>query len=58
MEVYGEEAMKGQHVEKWCHSFKASREDVKNYSKASSDCPSSLMTEINTIRVREMIQNH
>ena len=57
LEVYGKEAMSKQHVEIWCRSFKADREDVENHNSAASGRLSSAMTEINTDQIKEMIQN-
>lgn len=57
VEVYGAEAMSRQHVAKWRRSFETGREDVENRNRGASGRPSSTTTELNTVRVDEMIQN-
>ncbi|GFS63538.1 hypothetical protein TNCV_4610971 [Trichonephila clavipes] len=46
-----------QHVEKLCHSFHSGKQDVGSCNMTGSSRPSSSMTEINTARIGEMIEN-
>ncbi|XP_035212130.1 protein GVQW3-like [Stegodyphus dumicola] len=56
IEVYGDKAMSRQQVAKWCRSYQAGREHVKNRNMEASGRPSSSRTDFNTARVEEIIQ--
>ncbi|GFU52866.1 hypothetical protein TNCV_2254821 [Trichonephila clavipes] len=50
--VYGEEAIRRQHVAKWRHSFQSGRDNVENRNMTRSDRPSSSTTVIsNTAQI-------
>ncbi|GFW71367.1 hypothetical protein TNCV_537851 [Trichonephila clavipes] len=57
VEVYGEETMSRQLVEKLYHSFQSGNQDVENHYVTGNERRSSSMTEINTILFEAMIQN-
>ncbi|GFV55923.1 hypothetical protein TNCV_7221 [Trichonephila clavipes] len=46
VEVYGEEAISGQHVTKWCPSFQSSIQNVENRNIAGRDQPNSSRHEL------------
>ncbi|GFT33101.1 histone-lysine N-methyltransferase SETMAR [Nephila pilipes] len=48
--------MSTQQVAKWCRSFQAGREHVENRNMEASGRPRSSRTDINTVRVEEIIQ--
>ncbi|XP_035228570.1 uncharacterized protein LOC118200722 [Stegodyphus dumicola] len=56
VEVYGDKAMSRQQVAKWCCSYQAGREHVENRNMEASGRRSSSRTDINTVRVEEIVQ--
>ena len=46
VEVYGDKAMNGQQVAKWCRSYKANREHAENRNMEESVRPSNSRTDL------------